>query len=85
MGKEKGKGERKNLAGRRENPSPAREKKTEPGSLLVGLGQRGHRGQAARRRRAHPLGSAHAGEGAGGGAMVAFARSQSLVVLATLR
>ena len=46
---------------------------------------RGHRGQAARRRRAHPLGSTHAGEGAGGGAMVAFARSWSLVVLAVLR
>ena len=30
---------------------------------------KGDRGQAARRRRAHPLGSAHAGEGAGGGAM----------------
>ena len=39
MGKEKGKGERENLARRRENPSPAREKKTEPGSLLAGLGQ----------------------------------------------
>ena len=46
---------------------------------------RGHRGQAARRRRAHTLGSAHADEGAGGGAMVAFARSRSLVVLAALR
>jgi len=39
MGKEKGKGEQKNLAGCWENPSPAQEKKTEPGSLLVGLGQ----------------------------------------------
>ena len=39
LGKEKGKQEQKNLAGRRENPSPAREKKTEPGSLLAGLGQ----------------------------------------------
>jgi len=78
MGKEKGKGERKNLAGRRENPSPAREKKTEPGSLLAGLNPRGHRGQATRRRRAHPLGSAHAGEGAGGGAMVAVSLSVAL-------
>ena len=32
---------------------------------------RGRRGQAARRRRTHPLGSAHAGEGAGDGAMAA--------------
>jgi len=43
--KGKGKGERKNLAGHRENPSPAREKKTEPASLLAGLGQRRHRGE----------------------------------------
>ena len=35
----KGKGNKKNLARRRENPSPAREKKTEPGLLLAGLGQ----------------------------------------------
>ena len=32
---------------------------------------RGHRGQAARRRRAHPLGSTRAGEGASDGAMAA--------------
>ena len=46
---------------------------------------KGGRGQAARWRRAHPLGSAHASEGAGGGAMVAFARSRSLIVLTALR
>ena len=45
---------------------------------------KGDRGQAARRRRAHPLGSAHAGEGADGGAMdarslAAFARSPTLL------
>jgi len=39
--------------------------------LLAGLRPKGCRGQAARRRRAHPLGSAHAGEGAGDGAMAA--------------
>ena len=63
-------GKRKNLAGRRENLSPTREKKDRrTGAAARRARQRGHRGQAARRRRAHPLGSAHAGEGAGGGAM----------------
>ena len=41
---------------------------------------RGHRGQAARRRRGHPLGNAHAGEGAGDGTVAhcstVFARSR---------
>ena len=44
------------------------EKKAEPGALLVGLWPRGRRSQAARRRHAHPLGSAHAGEGVSDGA-----------------
>ena len=38
------------------------------GAPLAEIRPQGHRGQAARRRRAHPLGSAHAGEGAGDGA-----------------
>ena len=38
------------------------------GAQLTGIRPQGRRGQAARRRRAHPLGSAHAGEGAGDGA-----------------
>ena len=36
-----------------------------------GCSGKGRHGQAARRRRAHPLGSTHAGEGAGDGAMAA--------------
>ena len=39
-----------------------------PGVLLAGLRPHECRGQAARWWRAHPLGSAHAGEGAGDGA-----------------
>jgi len=71
----KGKGSRTGL-------SPAREKKTEPGRFFAGLGQRRKgRGQAARRRHAHPLGSTRAGEGAGDGAMVAPPPARSLGVL----
>ena len=58
----KGKGSRTGL-------SPAREKKTEPGLLLAGLGKGGTAARLARRRRAHPLGSTRAGEGAGDGAL----------------
>ena len=47
---------------------------------------RRRRGQAARRWRAHPLGSAHAGEGAGDGAMAARSTaSLARLLLATLR
>ena len=54
------------------DPLPAREKKTEPGELFARARPKKRRGQAARRRRAHPLGSAHADEGAGDGAMAAL-------------
>ena len=48
--------------------TPARgEKKGRPGAQLAGIRPQGRRGQAARRRRAHPLGSAHADEGADDG------------------
>ena len=43
----------------------------EPGALTRRARPRKRRGQAARWRRAHPLGSTRAGEGAGDGAMVA--------------
>jgi len=46
------------------------EKKVEPGALLVGLWPRGRRSQTARRRHAHPLGSARAGERVGDGAVI---------------
>ena len=46
-------------------------RRVEPRAAARWARPRGRRGQAARRRRAHPLGSAHAGEGAGGGAMAA--------------
>ena len=46
---------------------------------------KGDRGQAARRRHAHPLGSAHAGEGAGDGAIgCSLARCSLSVALASL-
>ena len=45
---------------------------------------KGGHGQAARRRRADPLGSAHAGEGAGGGAMDARSLAARSVALASL-
>ena len=50
--------------------TPVRGEKKGPagGAQLAGIRPQGRRGQAARRRRAHPLGSAHAGEGAGDGA-----------------
>ena len=51
--------------------SPAREKKPSRGRGLAGLGQGSAAARAARRRRAHPLGSTRAGEGAGDGAMAA--------------
>ena len=58
--------------------SPVRgEKKAKPGALLAGLWPKGCRSQAARRRHAHPLGSALAGEGVGDGAE-SSARSRSL-------
>ena len=83
---------------RQDGPSPAREKKSlrRP---FAGVGEegpsrgaaahqarpRGRRGQAARRRRAHPLGSTRAGEGAGDGAMVAPPSSLALGVSLWLR
>ena len=42
----------------------AGKRKGRPGALLAGIRPQGRRSQAARRQRAHPLGSAHAGEGA---------------------
>ena len=48
--------------------TPARAGKREAGrkgARLARIRPQGRRGQAARRRRAHPLGSAHAGDGAG--------------------
>jgi len=57
--------------------------KEEPGQRFAGAGEeepsRGRRGQAARRRRAHLLGSTRAGEGAGDGAK-ARSTARSLVV-----
>ena len=47
----------------------ARGEEGQAGALLAGLRPKGRRGQAARRWRAHPLGSAHAGEGASDGAI----------------
>ena len=58
------------LAVRRADPSPAREKKTEPGVAARRTRPRGRRGQAARRRRAHPLGSVRVGEGGSDGATI---------------
>ena len=54
---------------RRVDPAPTREKKDEPGELFRPGLAKGRHGQAARRRRAHPLGSTHADEGAGDGTM----------------
>ena len=50
------------------------EKRAGPGALLAGLRPKGRRGQATRRRRAHPLGSAHTGEEAGDGAVAPLLR-----------
>ena len=67
----------------------AREKKVEPRALLAGLWPKGRRNQAARWRRAHPLGSALAGEGAGDGteALLALRRllARTRSVAAVLR
>jgi len=57
--------------------SAREEKEAEPGALLAGLWPKGRCSQAARRWRAHPLGSALAGEGAGDGTE-SSARSRSL-------
>ena len=58
----------------------------EPGARARRARPRERRGQAAQRRRAHPLGSTRAGEGAGDGAMVAppHARSPSSLSLRSL-
>ena len=58
-----------------------RGRRSRAGELALRARPRGRRGQAARRQHAHPLGSAHAGEGAGDGAMAA----RSTVLLAQLR
>ena len=50
-------------------PSPAWEKKCRAGAVARRAWSRGRRGQATRRRRAHPSGSTRAGEGAGDGAV----------------
>jgi len=68
------------LAVRRGDPLPTREKKTEPGELSARARPKKRRGQAARRRRAHPLGSAHAGEGGGDGAGARCSLSPSKLV-----
>ena len=52
----------------------AGKRKGRPGALLARIQPQGRRGQAARRRRAHPLGSAHAGEGASDGAGTSLLR-----------
>ena len=73
---------------RRDDPSPVREKKGRAeGSCSLGsakgASQPGRRGQAARRRYAHLLGSTRAGEGAGDGAMAtSLHRLRSLSVAA---
>ena len=64
-----------------EKKKKSKEQKTEP--ALRRRGKRraepwGRRGQAARWRRAHPLGSTCAGEGAGDGAMLAPPPARSL-------
>jgi hypothetical protein len=65
--KEKGKGEETNLAARR--MSLRRRGRRRPSREVFRRARpRGRRGQAARRRRAHPLGNAPAGEGGGDGA-----------------
>ena len=71
--KETERGKKGKRVARLTSPSstPARAGKREAdrkGARLAGIRPQGRRGQAARRRRAHPLGSAHAGEGAGDGA-----------------
>ena len=59
----------KDLAVHRANRFAGEGEEDRAGKFFHWARPRGHRGQAARRRRAHPLGSAHAGEGASGGAM----------------
>ena len=62
--------------------SPTRgEKKAELGALLAGLWPKGRRGQAARQRCAHPLGNAHADEGADDGAEALLALHRLLARL----
>jgi len=63
----------------RTGPWPVWEKKGRTGAAARRARQRGHRGQAARRWRAHPLGSMRAGEGAGDSAK-ARSTARSLVV-----
>ena len=76
----KPKGEKKGKrVARLTSPSstPARAGKREAnrkGARLAGIRPQGRRGQAARRRRAHPLGNAHAGEGGGDGAGTSLLR-----------
>jgi len=71
-GKKKRKRMERDLAVHGANPSPAREKRAEPGGdVSAKLDQGGAAAKAARRWRAHPLGSTRVGEGAGNGAMAA--------------
>ena len=75
--------------GRLTSPScmPARGEKKGPaeGAQLAGIRPQGRRGQAARRRHAHLLGSTHADEGAGDGARAPPVRRLSHSVLLCLR
>ena len=60
-------------------------RRAEPGAAARRARPRGHRGQAARQRRTHPLGSAHAGEGAGDGAMATRSTASLARCVAWLR
>ena len=63
MGKEKGKGEQKKPRQASGKPFTGAGEEDRAGLAARRARPRGHRGQAARRRCAHPLGSAHTGEG----------------------
>ena len=52
---------------------------------LAGLRPKGRRGQAARRQRAHPLGSAHASKGADDGAKALLSLSSALTLARVIR
>jgi len=61
------------------------EKKAEPGALLGVLWPKRRRGQAARRRHGHPLGRAHADEGANDGAGALYSLSSSFALRSAAR
>ena len=68
------------LAMRRGDLVLAREKKTKLGELSARARPKKRCGQAARRRRAHPLGSAHASKGADDGAKALLSLSSALTL-----